>query len=52
MKCCLCGKDIEIRGTWKEGHNAEPIKKGRCCGICNETKVIPIRLKNINKEVN
>lgn len=46
MKCCLCNKPIEAKGSWKKGNNAEPIKKGRCCDICNATTVIPVRLKN------
>jgi len=45
MKCCLCHKNIEIEGTWKEGNNAAPLKKGRCCDTCNMTKVIPERLR-------
>ena len=44
MKCCLCKKEIEIKGTWKEGNNAMPIKDGRCCDNCN-IKVILARLK-------
>lgn len=44
MKCCLCGKEIEIVGTWKKGNNARPLKAGRCCGKCNITKVIPARI--------
>lgn len=45
MKCCLCNKKIEVIGTWKEGHNAQPLKNGRCCTWCNDTKVLPARLK-------
>ena len=44
MKCCLCGKAIEVKGNWKEGNNAEPLKEGRCCYKCNDTRVIPARL--------
>lgn len=49
VKCCLCKKEIEIIGTWEEGNNAQPLKNGRCCGKCNETKVIPERLKRYIK---
>jgi len=49
MKCCLCKKEIEIKGTWKGGNNAMPLKKGRCCDKCNYLKVIPARIKNLNK---
>ena len=39
MKCCLCGKD-----AGKYGNNAQPLKNGKCCDLCNEMKVIPKRL--------
>ncbi len=42
--CVLCGK--QIRGY---GNNAEPLKRGRCCDICNKEKVIPARLKQLGK---
>lgn len=38
-KCCLCGRKFT---GW--GNNAEPLKSGRCCNECNDTKVIPARL--------
>ena len=41
MKCCLCKKEI----IDKYGNNAQPLKKGQCCDICNIDKVIPARLK-------
>ncbi len=44
MNCCLCHRKIERKGTWIRGNNAEPLRKGRCCDICNETKVIQARL--------
>ena len=31
------------------GHNAEPVKKGKCCGRCNNMTVIPTRLNNLLK---
>ena len=40
MKCSLCNKTI-IR---VKSHNAFPINTGRCCGVCNDTKVLPARL--------
>ena len=45
MKCCICKKKIETVRGWEEGHNAEPIKKGRCCEHCNLTVVLAARLK-------
>jgi hypothetical protein len=45
MKCCICGGSIEVVGDWKEGHNAQPVADGRCCGWCNDSVVIPVRLK-------
>ena len=26
------------------GHNAHPIAKGQCCDVCQDTKVLPLRL--------
>lgn len=47
--CILCGaKDIGF------GNNPEPLKKyeeGQCCDTCNDTKVIPARLKGFEGEV-
>ena len=52
MKCCLCGEEIQKQLNeqgkvyWETGHNAEPlVKDGRCCGECNDTKVIPERIR-------
>lgn len=48
MKCCLCGEDIDIGWQgWEEGHNAQPLKKGRCCTKCNSKKVIPARIRGV-----
>ena len=49
MKCCLCEKEIEKVGDWDKGNNAEPVASGRCCGECNNTKVIPARIEQMNK---
>jgi hypothetical protein len=43
MRCILCGE--EIVGY---GHNPQPLEReGRCCDDCNDTKVIPKRLEDI-----
>jgi hypothetical protein len=39
--CCICQNEID----GKYGHNAEPVKSGRCCSPCNHTIVLPTRLK-------
>ena len=44
MKCSICKGEIEAVGDWTEGNNAEPVNNGRCCDLCNETKVIPARI--------
>jgi hypothetical protein len=48
--CCLCDGYLDD----PYGHNAEPIKNGRCCSTCNYTAVIPMRLKllqiNLDKD--
>ena len=38
QKCCICGKTFT---GW--GNNAEPVKKGICCGDCNINRVLPAR---------
>ena len=51
MKCCICEKEIEkeydgnSKLVWDEGHNAEPVKEGRCCTVCNFNVVIPKRIE-------
>ena len=53
MICCICDKEIEHMKTedgevyWKIGHNARPVKAGRCCTKCNIKVVIPERLEGI-----
>lgn len=45
LRCSICEGEIEVHGTWKEGHNAEPvIKNGRCCDRCSDIVVIPTRM--------
>lgn len=39
-KCSICNKSYI-----GYGNNAEPINDKRCCDICNETIVIPMRLR-------
>jgi len=51
MKCSICGNKIETEQTgpysfWSDGHNAQPVNDGRCCGSCNELVVIPRRLND------
>lgn len=43
-KCVICKKPIT-----GYGNNAEPVKSGRCCDICNQLVVIPTRLMLITK---
>lgn len=50
MKCVICGNEIERRCGWDKGNNAEPVTKGRCCDACNQTKVIPARIREMKKE--
>ena len=45
MKCVICKETITSKTDWKGGHNAEPVKKGRCCDECNYTVVTPIRIQ-------
>lgn len=46
-KCCICDGQIgEHPDGWNGGHNAYPVKSGRCCDVCNWAIVIPERLRN------
>jgi len=38
--CAICEKPFQ-----EYGHSAEPVRRGRCCNACNDTVVIPARLK-------
>ena len=55
MKCCICKEEIDKQifpksnTVWKKGHNAQPIKDGRCCSNCNNTVVIPERFKRLKE---
>ena len=48
-KCKICKGNIEIIHGYRDGHNAQPVTKGRCCGDCNSTVVIKARLNQIEK---
>ena len=50
MKCCICKKEIEVKGTWNKGNNANPVKDGRCCDKCDNEIVIPFRIKSFIKD--
>lgn len=45
-KCCICGKEFE-----SFGNNADPIKKGICCDLCNVNYVIPGRIFSSSRNV-
>lgn len=47
MKCCLCNQEIQPHplSKWDKGNNAQPLAEGRCCDDCDQTKVIPERIK-------
>ena len=44
--CSICNQPIpaEHGGKWTHGHNADPVTPDRCCGLCNDTYVIPFRI--------
>ena len=45
MKCSICKNKIDVQSNgWEEGHNALPLSNGRCCTLCNDTEVIPMRM--------
>jgi len=45
MKCSICTNQIDVQSNgWEEGHSAFPLSNGRCCTLCNDTEVIPMRM--------
>ena len=40
--CSICGCEYD-----NYGNNAQPINNGRCCNECNDTRVIPERIKRL-----
>ena len=53
LKCVICNGSIEPEKTpdgqiyWEGGHNAHPVRDGRCCFKCVETVVFTARLKEL-----
>ena len=45
--CCICKKPFD-----EYGNNAEPVCSGTCCDKCNMERVIPMRFKMMNEDVN
>ena len=43
--CSICNNIFE-----DFGNNAKPINNGRCCNICNQTIVIPERIRMMSNE--
>jgi hypothetical protein len=52
MKCVICKGEIEKKGTWSGGNNAQPIAEGRCCDKCDAEKVIPERIRLMIEQQN
>jgi hypothetical protein len=50
--CCFCHLPIAERAMtdWLRGNNALPVMDGRCCDICNDLIVMPVRLLRIYAE--
>ena len=56
MKCCICEDEIKPQRNpetgqvvWTKGHNALPVRDGRCCDVCNHSIVIAARLADLNR---
>lgn len=41
-RCSICGERYDGMGN-----NAAPVNGGRCCDVCNTTRVIPERIARI-----
>ena len=47
MKCSICSEEIIVEDNgWDLGNNAQPINEGRCCTKCNDTVVVPARIRS------
>ena len=46
-QCCICGGPIAEVNEWRDGHNAQPVADGRCCGHCNKNHVVPARVREM-----
>lgn len=48
-RCCICDLPImpEKISGWRFGHNAQPVRNGRCCAACNDMYVIPERIRRL-----
>jgi len=45
--CCICHKEF-----FGYGNDPRPVKQmGRCCDHCNQTVVIPARIKELNDTI-
>jgi hypothetical protein len=42
--CVICHRAFE-----EYGHNAMPVRSGRCCNVCNDAVIIPARLKRLRR---
>lgn len=52
MNCIICGKRFSKENcfneyTIKHGNNAEPVASGKCCDVCDKTRVIPERIRRV-----
>ena len=52
QECSICSDKIypEPVSNWDKGHNAYPVNEGRCCSICNDTIVTPVRIMMFFKD--
>ena len=49
MKCSICTNEIDVQSNgWEEGILLFPLSNGRCCTICNDTEVVPMRMAFIS----
>jgi hypothetical protein len=49
-KCSICNEVILPTKYWNGTHNAHPVNEGRCCSICNDTIVTPVRIMMFFKD--
>jgi hypothetical protein len=50
MECVICKNEIDkLKDStgkiyWEHGHNAYPLKEGKCCSTCCNELVVPYRI--------
>ncbi len=50
-KCKICKGNIEIVNGYRDGHNAQPVARGSCCGDCSATGVMKAGFEQVQEQL-